>query len=112
MDKQLEIAARYTLPSNVYERFVAGEEDPNLVEWTWIFEALLHSGCDIVDRWAAVREPIDLRREALGFPPSQLDSLEDYLKRCDACDLKNPGTNVRVNHLAMIDSIKRELAKL
>lgn len=105
MDKELEIAARYALHPDGYERFMAN--DLCLMEWVLIFEALLHSGYDIADQREA-----DRLREHYDEVFYAVKNLEDYLEWCDAVDAGNPGRNARTEHLAMIDSIKRELAKL
>lgn len=110
MDKELEIGVKYTLTSSGYERFMAGRE-LNLAEWVWVFEALLHAGCDIESRWAVVKQQADSHPDRQGLPPIQLNTLEEQLATCELYDSMTD-EDTKADHLHNIDSIKRELAKL
>ena len=110
MDKELEIAARYVLTSSGHERFVA-DRALDIAEWVWLFEALLHAGCDVTDRWASFNQRTASHPQRQGLLPLELYTLEDQLKRCQVHD-SITGEGWEAGHLEMIYSIKRELAKL
>ena len=110
MDKELAIAAKYALTPTGYERFTNGG-DLHLAEWVWLFEALLHSGCDIADRWAVVKDRIDSRPDRQGLPPIQLNTFAEQLASCEMYDVLT-GEHTRSEHINIIDSIKRELAEM